>query len=285
MPHPLRQANASERIAGGDEELAMLLVKYIKFVFDCYVEADEALDGGAPVVDPGQRRSVILNRPQAAIVKEKDMTSTNMKPALGPGPSSSTNKKSHPEIRKKSPNRSHSAPLKPRPMNQTVHQAIPAPVAAPSRTLQMPQHITASPPRPGRNDQTKPDALFSTKPSIIHGSAQARIASYPAGDLASERRAVEQAQLLQSPAAPPPLSPQQRAEIIVWLEGLGVYSASVSHRRIHYAAPDAGGHFSVDKRLELTPFQDPWCNGVLLSELAAVLCKSGDKSIIKEVSE
>ena len=78
------------------------------------------------------------------------------------------------------------------------------------------------------------------------------------------------------------LSPQQRAEIILWLENRGVYSASASYRRTHRTPQDKDEYGTLVKK-ELSPLDDPWCNGVLLCELAAVLCKTGDRSLIKEV--
>jgi hypothetical protein len=77
----------------------------------------------------------------------------------------------------------------------------------------------------------------------------------------------------------PPISAACRADIILWLESIGVVSASSARRRsVHSSAHAACRHEHMD------PLSDPWCNGVLLSELAAVLCKNGAKTLVKEVT-
>jgi hypothetical protein len=77
----------------------------------------------------------------------------------------------------------------------------------------------------------------------------------------------------------PPISAARRADIILWLEAIGVVSASTATRRaVHSSAHAARRHERID------PLSDPWCNGVLLSELAAVLCKNGAKNLVKEVA-
>jgi hypothetical protein len=67
------------------------------------------------------------------------------------------------------------------------------------------------------------------------------------------------------------LPTEVRAEIIRWLETIGVTSASSAVRHREDGSRPA-------------PLDDPWCNGVMLSELAAVLCKNGDRSLVKEVN-
>lgn len=75
-----------------------------------------------------------------------------------------------------------------------------------------------------------------------------------------------------------PISAARRADIILWLESLGVTSACTARRRTVHSSAHA--HCRSER---MDPLSDPWCNGVLLSELAAVLCKAGNKRMIKEV--
>lgn len=291
MPHVLRQADASERIAAGDQELAVLLAKYIKFVFDCYIEVEEKLQGtNSTDEDAGPQHSTSRSaprrgsdHPETAEAPEPQVTvavtSTAERTATLTSDQKSiavTRKPQTAKTRSKSPaakagvERS-SAFLRPRPSSTKANalQPVPAPIRA------------SSPPRISRNSSGLNKKVNERARSPTRATAEARIAAYPRDPLYSERITVQRAQQARSPGREPALSAPMRAEIILWLEALGVYSASVSYRRLHYT-PVAGVASSV-RRPDLPPLEDPWCNGVLLCELAAVLCKTGDRSLVKEV--
>lgn len=310
MPRVLRQSDASERIAAGQVDVAMALVKYIKFIFDSYLAAVD--EDSNTIID---EKDADLNRGSTLTEAFTAAYKAAAKPAPTPPVTQSQSKTA--KIKNAKPESEQNPKAMPTSQKNAAHsrssQISQASVQTRSNTPQRNIQRSKSPSnRSNLSSTIKPQskatdlpaakapvlkepakaASPSRRPALPRGvaprsrpsssSAESRIATYASGELLTER--AKEAEKLRTPSpGAVTLSPQIRAEIILWLEAKGVYSASATFRRMHYAAAsNKEGSRHVPQKL--SPLEDPWCNGVLLCELAAVLCKTGDRSLIKEVS-
>ena len=223
MPQDLRQSDASDRIAGGDEETALTLLYYIRDVFERKRDEASENDSRAERIRYPSKSVHAHSVSSSAARPDERLSKAPSKPhiisppktrsATGPSPHANSGQSIHPSCEVK--------------MNRFADKAAPA--VRPSSAPHMSSSVNAR-------------SLSSSAPCSV-----------PSADPIGSA-----------------LPTEVRAEIIKWLEAIGVTSASSVVRRREDGSRPA-------------PLEDPWCNGVMLSELAAVLCKNGDRSMVKEV--
>ena len=263
MPQVLRQSNAPDRIAKGDVECSLCLLMYIKELYHLRSNNSNMKSERhfGDKVQSGVKPKMEVTSADKILVTNFDQSSTMI------NPSSNDRNKARNGI--------------PPPADTIASSA-----AQSELTRKVTRHAnnmegSIHPSCENRLDSDSArarTAIFQADRSAEGGIKRPNNRSpsprQPTAIRMSTQQELKRDHLTDHHVVDPPLPTFLRAEIISWLNFIGVNSSSSAARQ------RKDGSSSTSRP---SPLEDPWCNGVLLSELAAVLCKNADRNMVKEV--